>query len=312
MARAIPPGHHAEYLAAIVESSEDVIVSKTLDGTIISWNPAAEKIFGYTAEEAIGKHITLIIPSERWSEEDKVLARLRRGERIEHFETVRRTKDGRILSISLTVSPIRDEMGKIVGASKIARDITDRKRAEAMIAADLAAMKRLHQIGSLCARGQTSVPECLEQILDAAIEFTAGDKGNVQLFDTRSNALTIAAQRGFEAPFLRFFATLSADDPAACGTALRANDRIIVEDVMHSDIFAGSEAREVLLSAGVRAVQSSPLLSSTGNVLGMISTHYAHPFRPDDRQLRLLDLLARMAADFLQRIKARGGVVRAR
>ncbi len=145
-----------------------------------------------------------------------------------------------------------------------------------MIAADLAAMKRLHQIGSLCARGQTSVPECLEQILDAAIEFTAGDKGNVQLFDTKSNALTIAAQRGFEAPFLRFFATLG-DNPAACGTPLRANDRIIVEDVMHSDIFAGSEAREVLLSAGVRAVQSSPLLSSTGNVLGMISTHYAHP-----------------------------------
>ena len=303
MARAIPPGYHAEYLAAIVDSSEDVIVSKTLDGTIISWNPAAKKIFGYTAEEAIGKHITLIIPSERWSEEEEVLARLRRGERIEHFETIRRTKDGRILNISLTVSPIRDEMGKIVGASKIARDITERKRAEAMIAADLAAMKRLHQIGSLCARGQTSVPECLEQILDAAIEFTAGDKGNVQLFDTKSNALTIAAQRGFEAPFLRFFATLG-DNPAACGTALRANDRIIVEDVMHSDIFAGSEAREVLLSAGVRAVQSSPLLSSTGNVLGMISTHYAHPFRPDDRQLRLLDLLARTAADFLQRIKA--------
>ena len=159
MARAIPPGYHAEYLAAIVDSSEDVIVSKTLDGTIISWNPAAKKIFGYTAEEAIGKHITLIIPSERWSEEEEVLARLRRGERIEHFETIRRTKDGRILNISLTVSPIRDEMGKIVGASKIARDITERKRAEAMIAADLAAMKRLHQIGSLCARGQTSLPQ---------------------------------------------------------------------------------------------------------------------------------------------------------
>jgi signal transduction histidine kinase len=165
-------------------------------------------------------------------------------------------------------------------------------------------MTRLHQIGSLCARSsQTSVREWLEQILDAAIEFTAADKGNIQLFETRSNALTIAAQRGFAAPFLKFFATVRDNDASVCSTALRANDRIIVDDIMYSDVFAGSEAREVLLSADVRAVQSSPLLTSAGNVLGIISTHYAQPFRPDDRQLRLLDLLARAAADFLQRIK---------
>ncbi len=124
------PPDVAAHLAAIVASSDDVIVSKTLEGVITSWNPAAERIFGYTPAEAIGKHIRLIIPPERWAEEDDVLARLRRGERIDHFETIRRTKDGRLLNISLTVSPIRDQNGTIVGASKVARDITERKQAE--------------------------------------------------------------------------------------------------------------------------------------------------------------------------------------
>src|SRR5690349_24961492 len=100
-------------LSAIVDSSEDAIVSKTLDGIITSWNRAAEKIFGYTAVEAIGQSIRLIIPPERQSEEDYVLAKLRQGEKVEHFETVRVTKDGRRLNISLTVSPIRDSAGTV-------------------------------------------------------------------------------------------------------------------------------------------------------------------------------------------------------
>jgi PAS domain S-box-containing protein len=117
-------------LAAIVESSDDAIVSKTVDGIITSWNPGAERMFGWTAEEAVGKHITLIIPEDRHAEEEQVLAKIRRGERVEHFETVRITKDLRLLNISLTVSPVRDAAGRIIGASKIARDITERRRLE--------------------------------------------------------------------------------------------------------------------------------------------------------------------------------------
>jgi len=117
-------------LAAIVDSSDDAIVSKTLDGIITSWNRGAEKLFGYTAAEAIGQHILLIIPEERHAEEDDVLARLRRGERIDHFETERQTKDGRRVPISLTVSPLRDSHGNIIGASKVARDITERRVAQ--------------------------------------------------------------------------------------------------------------------------------------------------------------------------------------
>jgi PAS domain S-box-containing protein len=117
-------------LAAIVESSDDAIVSKDLNGIITSWNRGAEELFGYTAEEAVGQSITILIPTDRLTEEDMVLGRVRRGQRVEHFDTIRRRKDGTLVPISLTVSPIRDNAGTIVGASKIARNITDRKRIE--------------------------------------------------------------------------------------------------------------------------------------------------------------------------------------
>jgi two-component system sensor histidine kinase UhpB len=117
-------------LASIVDSSDDAIVSKTLDGVITSWNAGAERLFGYTTKEAVGQPISMIIPLDRRDEETRILARLSQGDRIDHFDTVRRRKDGSRLDISLTISPVRDSAGKIIGASKIARDITGRKRIE--------------------------------------------------------------------------------------------------------------------------------------------------------------------------------------
>ena len=122
-----------EHFAAIIQSSDDAIISKTLDGIITSWNNSAERIFGFTAQEMIGKHITRIIPVDRLDEETKILARLKRGERIDHFETKRITKDGRLLDISLSISPIKNSKGIIIGASKIAHDITAQKKAEQLI-----------------------------------------------------------------------------------------------------------------------------------------------------------------------------------
>lgn len=122
------------YLAAIVESSDDAIISKDLNGIIQSFNPAAERMFGYTAAEIVGKPVTTLIPTDLRHQETDILARLKRGERIDHFETIRITKDGRLLDISLTVSPVRGASGEIVGASKIARDITEQKRAAAALA----------------------------------------------------------------------------------------------------------------------------------------------------------------------------------
>jgi hypothetical protein len=115
-------------LSSIVDSSDDAIISKTLDGIITSWNKSAERLFGYAAEEAIGQPITILIPPDRLSEEPDILARLKKGERVDHFETIRMRKDGSLLDISLTISPVRDSNGAIVGASKVARDVTESKR----------------------------------------------------------------------------------------------------------------------------------------------------------------------------------------
>ncbi|HYX20090.1 MAG TPA: PAS domain-containing sensor histidine kinase [Thermoanaerobaculia bacterium] len=122
---------NARRYEAIVESSDDAIISKALDGTIMSWNPAAERLFGYTADEMIGKPISVLMPEERHDDMESILGRIRRGERIEHYETVRVSKTGRKIPVSLSVSPVRDASGRIVGAAKIARDISGRRRAEA-------------------------------------------------------------------------------------------------------------------------------------------------------------------------------------
>jgi PAS domain S-box-containing protein len=141
-------------LAAIVESSHDAIVSKSLDGIITSWNNGAEHLFGYAAEEAIGQNITLIIPPERRYEERTIIEQLTRGERVDHFETVRMRKDGSLLDVSLTISPMKDASGRVVGASKLARDITERKRAEEALRQaqmDLAHASRLTTLGEFTA-----------------------------------------------------------------------------------------------------------------------------------------------------------------
>jgi PAS domain S-box-containing protein len=130
IAGAVEPAEQTGLLAAIVDSSDDAIVSKNLDGIISSWNKSAERLFGYSAPEAIGQHITLIIPRWHWNEETMILERLKRGERLDHFETVRMRKDGTTLDVSLTISPVKDGAGRVVGASKVARDITEQKRTE--------------------------------------------------------------------------------------------------------------------------------------------------------------------------------------
>src|SRR5476649_541294 len=151
--------------AAIIESSNDAIVTKDLDGIITSWNRAAEQMFGYTAEEAIGRSITMLIPPERLSEERDALDRVRRGEALLHFETVRRHRDGTFIDISLTVSPIRDASGAIIGASKIARNITDRRRMEASL---LDVQQRLMALAT--AAGSILESPDIEDVLAATIQ----------------------------------------------------------------------------------------------------------------------------------------------
>jgi PAS domain S-box-containing protein len=140
------------HLAAIVETTDDAVISKDLNGIITSWNPAAERLYGYKSEEMIGKAVAVLIPPEWPDEEPRILARIRRGERIDHYETVRVAKDGRRLDVSLTVSPIHDATGKIIGASKIARDITEQKRTQEEIARLLAAERAARQDAEVASR----------------------------------------------------------------------------------------------------------------------------------------------------------------
>jgi len=163
------------FLAAIVESSDDAIVSKNLDGIITSWNKGAERIFGFSAGEAIGQPITIVIPQDRQSEEREILTRIRRGERIDHFETVRQRKNGSLIVISLTVSPVKDDHGRIVGASKIARDITEQKRNQELITtlareAEHRSKNLLATIRAVVSRSQSDSPEDLKEIIIGRIE----------------------------------------------------------------------------------------------------------------------------------------------
>ena len=149
-------------LAAIIDSSDDAIIGKDLNGIITSWNGAATRVFGYSPDEIIGKSVLTLIPDELQSEEPEILRRISSGDRIEHFETRRRRKDGRLLDISLTISPIRDNTGRIVGISKIARDITERKLTEAA----LFESERMAGIGRLAASIAHEVNNPLEAILN--------------------------------------------------------------------------------------------------------------------------------------------------
>jgi PAS domain S-box-containing protein len=163
------------FLAAIIQSSDDAIVSKNLDGIITSWNKGAERVFGYTAEEAVGQPITIVIPQDRQDEERTILTRIRRGERIEHFETVRQRKHGSLIWVSLTISPIKNAEGKIIGASKIVRDITEQKRATDQIAT--LAREAEHRSKNLLANVQAMVN--LSQA-DAVADFKKLIEGRIQ------------------------------------------------------------------------------------------------------------------------------------
>src|SRR3954451_9906257 len=158
-------------LGAVVESSDDAIITKDLHSTITSWNPAAERMFGYTAADAIGKSIRMLIPDELQSEEDMVLAKMAAGEKIEHYETVRLRKDGTRLLISLTVSPIRNEHGVVVGASKIARDITERSRLIAAAHEHAGNIEKLSAVGALVA-STLDREKIAQQLTDAATALT--------------------------------------------------------------------------------------------------------------------------------------------
>ena len=174
--------------------------------------------------------------------------------------------------------------------------------ASAQLTEDLAKLSRLHQLSLVLLRAGNGVQHNLDTALDVAIEMSGADKGNIQIFDALSTALTIAAQHGFDPPFLRFFESVR-DDRSACAAAMRSGQRIIVQDVANNELF-DDQSRKIMLEAEARAVVSVPLMSSRGMLLGMMSVHFRRPHRPSEAELTRLELVARQTADYLERKRA--------
>jgi PAS domain S-box-containing protein len=299
----------AQY-AAIVESTNDAIIAKDLDGVISAWNAAAERMFGYTEREAIGQPIAIVIPADMRDEEHDILRRLRSGERIQHCETIRITKTGERLNVSLTISPLRDAAGNIVGCSKIARDITEAKRAEAALrqseqrlAREVARAKTLQAISARLL--SESAPESLyAQILGAAIELMGSDAASVQMLAPDQASLTLLGWRNFHPASAAFWQCVEVGAGSTCSKALSDNERVVVSDVEASEFMAGTQDLEEYRRSAIRAVQSTPLQSRSGRPLGMLSTHWQQPHNPTDEDFRFFDVLARQAADLIERTLA--------
>ena len=198
--------------------------------------------------------------------------------------------DFRLREMSLVARRMREAADAVLDSRKV-------------VDTELNNTRRLNQLSTLLVGERNGFEDCLTEITKTAIAILEADKGNLQLFDAASGSLIIAAQQGFQEDFLKFFASVPGND-AACGAAMRTAKQIIVDDVLTSEIFVGQPAQKMLLDAGVRAVVSTPLMSSKERSLGMLSTHFTRPRHPSERQLQLINILARQAADYLERKQA--------
>lgn len=283
-------------LAAIFESSQDAIIRKTLDGIITHWNAAAERLYGYSSDEVVGQSIALLVPPGRPDEIPGILERLSRGERIEHYETERVRKDGRRIHVSVTISPIREASGVISGASTIARDITDRKWSEAVLAGE-------RDVLELLARG-TPLDDVLEK-LARNIEDLAGDglRASVLLLDADGLHLRHAAAPSLPEGYRRAIDGLAIGPNAgSCGTAAYRREPVIVTDIASDPLWA--DYRDLALGFGLRACWSIPILGASGRTLGTFALYYDQPRAPSQEHLKLIDLVGRVAAMVVERSQA--------
>lgn len=267
----------AALLAAIINSSDDAIISKDLNGIITSWNKGAERVFGYTAEETIGRSVTMLIPPERLKEEPKILERLRRGERVDHFETIRVRKDGTLINISLTISPIRDTQGRIVGASKIARDITDRKHAETSLKTQAERLRLLWEAAGVLLSADD--PDAMLRQLFARIgpHINADTYFNYMVNES-GDALRLASCVGISVETARKISRLEFGT-AVCGTVAVQRRPIVATHIQSSD----DPKVQLVKSFGIRSYACNPLI--VDNVLlGTLSfaSRSRDQFDPDE------------------------------
>jgi two-component system CheB/CheR fusion protein len=281
-------------LAAIIESSDDAIISKDLNGTITSWNAAAERLFGYKPEEIIGKPVTTLIPIDRHHEEPVILGRIRRGERLDHYETVRRRKDGSMFDISVTVSPLKDESGKVIGASKIARDISDRIRGEQRRTAQYA-------VANLLA-GSWSLSEAGPRIIESTAGVGNWVAGSIWLDDPTEEDLHCSITWHRAQPELEAFAKVTCETRLARGAGLPGRVMISkktawIRDLSGDDDFprAGAAA-----AANLKGAFAFPLRTE-GRVNGVLELFSPETVDPDDDLISLVEALGSQIGLFIHR-----------
>ena len=281
-------------LAAIIESSDDAIISKDLNGIITSWNAAAERLFGYKPEEIIGKSILTLIPPERHHEEPGILERIRRGEPINHYETVRRRKDGTLFDISVTVSPLKDQKGQIIGASKIARDITERIRNDRRRTAQYA-------IASLLA-GSWSLTEAGPRIIESIAAIGNWVAGSIWLRNIGEENLHCSTTWHKDTPAMGDFAkatqaTVLAEGKGLPGRVLAARKPVWIEDVGRDDNFPRAAAAA---TANLKGAFAFPLRAEE-NVNGVLELFSPEIVQPDDDLLSLVEAFGSQIGLFVHR-----------
>jgi PAS domain S-box-containing protein len=293
--------------AGLIELSFDAILAWRQPGGIEFWNRGATILYGFDAREALGKVTRDLLQTRHprpWAEIETEL----REHGFWEGELRHITKKGEEVFVATRHQLVSDD-GDGLLILETNRDVTPRKRAEAelnkaqqQLEADLRNMTLLHEVSMRFVQ-QDDLHGLLDQILDAAIGIMGADKGTVQLLDDDGCTLRLTAERGLPSDFLDFFDRVH-EGESACGTVLKTRERVTVEDVATSPLFLGSRGLQVMLSAGCQAVQSTPLLTRDGRLVGILSTHKSTPCRFSDRDLRLLDLLARQAADFIERFQS--------
>ena len=303
----------AHRLAAIVQSSDDAIISKDLNGIVTSWNRAAEQLFGYTAAEMIGRSIRTIIPADRQAEEDAVLAAIRRGDKVDHFETIRQRKDGSPVPISLTVSPIVDAEGRVVGASKIARDISERQRLEtdrahalATAEENAAITERLNHVGAVVAAALDR-DAIVQEVTDAATEMTGAEVGAFYACTATESSESCRLLTVSGAARDRFIEFPLAPGSDAFESAFWGEHPVRIADLTaHPQLVS-----EKIRSAGqptIRSYMSIPIKARSGEVLGGLVFGHAEPGRFTDRHERLAIGVATWASIALENARLYVGV----
>jgi PAS domain S-box-containing protein len=287
-------------LADVFASIQDDFYVLDRDWNFVFASMKFSSRIGRKPDDLLGKCIWEMFPKYRGTVYEENLRSAREKQEVRRFEFPGQYTDG---WYSMTVFPSPE------GITVHGTDITERRnaeealcRSELQVRSDLEAMKILQEIGSLYLH-EGNLEPVLTQIVDAAISFTGSDFGNIQLVDPHTSDLRIVAQRNFPDWWIEFWNT-SGKGQGACGSALQRGERVIIEDIEQDPSLAGTPALAILRRAGIRAITSTPLVSRKGVLLGMFSTHFSRPCKPDDPQLRLLDLLARQAADIIERAQS--------